>query len=73
MEKFYSQFIFLLQGGFIFCMMTPLHLAHLDHFVLGDSGQGIDDLDRSLGVGQITLDTKFLHWQLFLWNSKTFL
>jgi hypothetical protein len=28
--------------------MTPLHLAHLDHFVPSNSGQVIDDLDRIL-------------------------
>jgi hypothetical protein len=43
-------------------MMTPLHLAHLDHFVLGDLGQGIDDLDMILRMGQISLHTEFFHW-----------
>jgi hypothetical protein len=62
MRKFYSQFIFSFPGSFIFYMMTPLHLAHLDHFVSGDSGRVIDDLDGILFIGQITLHTEFFHW-----------
>jgi hypothetical protein len=62
MGKFYSQSIFSLPGGFIFYMMTPLHLAHLDHFVPGDSGQGINDLDRILYICQIILHTELFHW-----------
>jgi hypothetical protein len=50
MGKFSLQFILSLPGSFIFRMMTPLHLAHFDNFVSGDSGQGIDDLDRVLRV-----------------------
>jgi hypothetical protein len=43
-------------------MMTPLHLAHLDHFVPSDSGEGIDDLDRVSRIGLVTLHTELLHW-----------
>jgi hypothetical protein len=59
--KLYSYFVFSLLGGFIFCVMTPLYLAHLNHFVPGDSGQVIDDLDRIFRVGWITLHIEFLH------------
>ena len=63
MGKFFSQFI---------CMMTPLHIAHLDCFIPGDLGQSIYDLDRVFCVSQITLHTEVFHRQPFLRNSRHF-
>jgi hypothetical protein len=60
MGKLCLQLIFSFPGSFIFRVVTPLHFAHLNHFVSGNPGQGIDDLDGVLRIGQITLNTEFL-------------
>jgi hypothetical protein len=68
MGKLCSQFIFLFSGSFIFCVMAPLYLAHLNHFIPGDSSQSINDLDGIFHVGQITL-----HIELLFWHSEALL
>jgi hypothetical protein len=73
MREFYLQFIFSLPGSFVFCVMTPLHFAHLDHCVPNNSGQDIDYLDRVLRIGQITQHTEFFHRQLLFEDSKRLL
>jgi hypothetical protein len=61
MGKFYSELVFSLPSSFIFSMVTPLHFAHLCHFISYNSSQDIKNLDRILRVSQITLNTEFLH------------
>jgi hypothetical protein len=53
--------------------MAPLDFAHFNHFIPGDSSQGINDLDRILSVSQITLHTKFLHRQSLFWYPEALL
>jgi hypothetical protein len=57
-RKFSLQFVFSPPGSLVFCMVTP----HLDHLVPSNSGQGIEDLDKILCIGQVTLHTEFFHW-----------
>jgi hypothetical protein len=45
------QLIFSFPDSFIFCVMNPLYFAHFDHFVPGELGQGINDLNRVLCIG----------------------
>jgi hypothetical protein len=53
--------------------MTPLHLAHFDHFIPRNTSQSIKDLDRILSVSQIILITQFLHRQLLFWYPEALL
>jgi hypothetical protein len=55
MEKLWvscSEF-FMLLGSIILCMVTPLHLVHLDDFTACDSFCCIQNSDWSLTVCQI--------------------
>jgi hypothetical protein len=62
MGKFYSKLFFCLPSRFIFSMVTPLHFAHLYHFISCNSSQSVKNLGRILRVSQITLNTEFFHW-----------
>jgi hypothetical protein len=55
-EKLWVMFyeFFMLPGSFIFNVVTPLHLAHLDDPSASDSFYRIQNYDRSLATGQIT-------------------
>jgi hypothetical protein len=46
--------IFTLPSGFFFGMVAPLHLEELDNFAPVDMTFLIQDLDRMLGVCQVT-------------------
>jgi hypothetical protein len=54
-EKLWVMFyeFFMLPGSFIFNVVTPLHLAHLDDPSASDSFYRIQNYDRSLATGQI--------------------
>jgi hypothetical protein len=47
--------IFTLPSGFFFGMVAPLHLEELDNFAPVDMTFLIQDLDRMLGVCQVSL------------------
>jgi hypothetical protein len=51
-----SEKVFTFPSGFFFGMVTPLQLEELDSFVLCDTVLLIQDLDRMLGVHQVSLD-----------------
>jgi hypothetical protein len=51
MEEFFT-----LPSGFLFGMVAPLHLEELDSFGPGDMVFLIQDLDRMLGVCQVSLE-----------------
>jgi hypothetical protein len=50
---------------FFFGVMIPSDFAHSDGLPSGDSICSLKDLRWLLNVGQVLLDFKTLHWQLF--------
>jgi hypothetical protein len=56
-----SEKVFTLPGGFFFGLVTPLYFEELDSFALCDMVLLVQDLDRMLGVHQVSL--KWCHFQ----------
>jgi hypothetical protein len=55
-EKFSLEIILAFPSGLIFCVVTPLHLVHLDLMSAGKTDIFFKDADWSLPIGEVVIE-----------------